>query len=774
MLSVARLLWLWLLFVLAIVLGWREGRLPRLDTVQGWLTAAFSYVSLALLGALCIVRLLTDPPADVTERDSQGFWASVAAGAVCTAAEAALSLRVLPAVRAAVQRRAAAREHREARERAHEALDTDLLGGAVWADASLPPSRGAASPTGRPAAGGSPSAAGAGAGAAGAAPVPQKLCARKLLRLLTPDWPLLVQASILLAAASICEVLIPHYIGQAVSDIIKGERDGTLGSRPFKGPVIWLIVAAASCAVFSGLRGATFMWIGSRASVRLRQNLFDSLLRQEIGFFDTNKTGELTSRMTQDCQKVSDQVTLNFNVFLRTIVSTVTTLLFMFTLSVELTLVAFVSVPAIVSISKKYGKVMRKLSEATQKALADSNAVAEEGLSTMSTVRSFAAEQLEAQRFGAKLAEYAKLVRDMARFYTVYMISSIMLPQCVTALVLFYGGKLASEGGLDTSSLLSFVFYLQTLNGNFSAMGDFYSNIVQALGAVARVFDLCEREPKIPLEPAGGGVRPVHLQGALQLDFVRFNYPARPDVEVLKGLSIEVPPGRVLALVGPSGNGKSTVIGLLKRLYQAGEGSVTLDGVGLWSYPHHLFHRVVSIVGQEPVLYARTIRENIVFGLENVAGVPSSPTGTTGTTGMVSDEEIEAVARKANAHGFIMDMPEGYSTQVGERGVQLSGGQKQRIAIARALVRKPKVLLLDEATSALDAESEKQVQNAIDVMMAEGSMTVVIIAHRLSTVRNSHKICVIQGGVIVESGTHDELVAAGGAYFQLVQCQLSK
>jgi len=220
--------------------------------------------------------------------------------------------------------------------------------------------------------------------------------------------------------------------------------------------------------------------------------------------------------------------------------------------------------------------------------------------------------------------------------------------------------------------------------------------------------------------------------------------------------------------VGPSGNGKSTVISLLKRLYQAKEGRVSLDGVDVWDFTHDHYHRAVSIVGQEPVLYARTIRENIVYGLEN----PSSSSGASSRS-TIDDEQVFEAARKANAHDFVCGMPEGYGTEVGERGVQLSGGQKQRIAIARALVRRPKVLLLDEATSALDAESERQVQKAIDGMIADGSMTVIIIAHRLSTVRNSHKICVIQGGEVVEEGPHEELVAKRGAYFRLVECQLS-
>jgi len=243
-------------------------------------------------------------------------------------------------------------------------------------------------------------------------------------------------------------------------------------------------------------------------------------------------------------------------------------------------------------------------------------------------------------------------------------------------------------------------------------------------------------------------------------------------VQILQGLNLDIKAGQTVALVGPSGNGKSTVVGLVKRLYKAQRGQVLLDDMDVWSFPHAYLHRVISIVSQEPVLYARSIRDNIAFGIENPREIAGENLGGTSDSSM-PDSEIEEFSKKANAHTFVMDMPKGYDTEVGERGVQLSGGQKQRIAIARALARKPKVLLLDEATSALDTQSEKQVQQAIDGMITDGCMTVVIIAHRLSTVQNSHKICVVKGGQVVEEGKHDELLARRGDYFNLVHSQLS-
>jgi len=765
----ARLLWLLLLATLAV---WKAGdddsstSSSRRKAVESCLQEAFFYAIFCLFSGICITRLITEKPASITAQDDLVFWAAIIGGAFFTSAETYSTLEVLPLIRKWSRRR------HEARARRTGGLGTELLDVASGDSPAQENGPGTESGNGNGNAGDSADQTPQGEQdqEAGEAKPPT---VKRLMKLLTPDWPLLVQATVLLLCAAVSEVLIPHYIGDAIGEITRAEEKGTLAERPFTKPVVKLIMAAVCCGIFSSCRGATFILMSGRASMRLRRELFDSLVSQEIGFFDTTKTGELTSRMTQDCQKVSDQVSLNVNVFLRTLVSTVTTLGFMLLLSRPLTAVSFIAVPAVVVMSKKYGTVMRKISERTQKALADANSVAEEGLSTMATVRSFAAEGLESQRFANKLSAYVKLVAQQARFYIVYLACTLMLPQGVTALVIFYGGKLAMEGHIKASNLVAFVFYLQTLNNNFSTLGDFYTNIVQALGAATRVFELIDRKPKLPLEPAPEDVQTLDkCCGTIRLEGIRFKYPARPNIEVLQGLTLEVPAGRVVALVGPSGNGKSTVMGLLKRHYKAHEGRVTLDGTDLWSFPHRDFHQAISIVGQEPVLYARNIRENILYGLEN----PKKDSGTDQDPNrVVSDEEVQDAAKRASAHSFIEQMPEAYATEVGERGVQLSGGQKQRIAIARAIVRRPKVLLLDEATSALDAESERQVQQAIDAMIADGRMTVVIIAHRLSTVRNSHKICVVKEGTVVQEGTHDELLAEeSGAYFQLVQCQLNK
>jgi len=683
-----------------------------------------AYVPLAVL---CLVRLISDPPKAPHDSNAR-FWTFLVFGFLCSLGENYMSLA----------------EIRRFQSTEPQSLDIELSSASNGTAGSGEESQNAAK---------------------------KKDSVWKLLNLVAKEWPLLIQASICLLVAAISDVLIPHYISETISEIILAEEQGKLADRPYKRPVICLLIAAGSSAVFSACRGATFIVMGGRLAERLRCTLFAALMQQEIGFFDTTQIGELTSRMTQDCQQVVDQAYMNVNVFLRTLVSIITTLAFMFSITTPLTCVAFVSVPAVVAISMKYSNIFRQISENAQKSLADANAVANEGLGNMSTLRSFAAEDLEMQRFGVAIGVYRKLMKKRAMFYLVYLTSTMMLPQVVTAVVLFYGGKLAMEGQMQAKSLLSFVFYLQTLNNNFSTLGDFYTNMIQAAGAAVRVFELLERKPDAPVF---GELKPAQdlQRGALILRDVHFSYPARPDVKVLHGLSLEILASQVVALVGPSGNGKSTVIGLVKRLYHAAAGDILLDGIPVWQYSHSHFHRVVSIVGQEPVLFARSIRENILLGLTNPKMVAGEVIPSAGEL-EVSDMDIRDFARKANADDFIIQMSQGYDAEVGERGVQLSGGQKQRIAIARALARRPKVLLLDEATSALDAESESQVQRAIDGMIKEGCMTVVIIAHRLSTVKNSHKICVIKGGQVVEEGTHEDLLKRGGSYFQLVQCQLS-
>eukprot|EP00612_Vaucheria_litorea_P001451 CAMPEP_0171456218 /NCGR_PEP_ID=MMETSP0945-20130129/2794_1 /TAXON_ID=109269 /ORGANISM="Vaucheria litorea, Strain CCMP2940" /LENGTH=621 /DNA_ID=CAMNT_0011981601 /DNA_START=476 /DNA_END=2341 /DNA_ORIENTATION=- len=575
---------------------------------------------------------------------------------------------------------------------------------------------------------------------------------RDLLELAKPDAKLIFVAFTALLIAAGGQVMIPHYTGLMIASILNGGKEAD-----FKPAVVKLIIAAVICAVFSGLRGGLFSLFGARVNSRIRNNLFQSLLRQEIGFFDVNQSGEITSRLSGDCTKVGDQVSLNINYFLRNFVQAFGTLLFMLYLSWRLSLVAFVSVPFVAVMSKVYGEYIKKISKSVQDKLAEANAVASQTLGNMTTVKSFAGENREKNAYSSLLLNFYQLSKKEALAYGLYASTTKLLPQLVSVLVLFVGGNMVLKGNLAGSSVVSFMLYLSTLNDSFDSMSSIFSSMIEAVGAAHKVYEWINREPKKrrPLLP----VIPSSIKGEICLEDVHFTYPGRPLQKVLKGMSIKVAPGEFFALVGPSGGGKSSCIALLKNFYHPDKGKVLLDGVPVEEYDDEWYHKVVSIVSQDPILFGRTIRENILYGLE---GRLTEPT----------EEEIVSAAILANAHDFIVSLPDQYETQVGERGVQMSGGQKQRIAIARALVRKPKVLLLDEATSALDAESEHLVQGAIDKMILSGGMTVIIIAHRLSTVKNANSIAVVKDGAVVEVGSHRSLLERGGIYANLVSRQL--
>eukprot|EP00882_Tetradesmus_deserticola_P009457 GHRQ01009982.1.p1 GENE.GHRQ01009982.1~~GHRQ01009982.1.p1 ORF type:complete len:424 (+),score=181.45 GHRQ01009982.1:207-1478(+) len=347
-----------------------------------------------------------------------------------------------------------------------------------------------------------------------------------------------------------------------------------------------------------------------------------------------------------------------------------------------------------------------------------------------------------------------------AAAYSVYAATTTFLPSVVVAVVLYYGGILVLDGAMSAGGLVSFMLYQQSLSSAFSMMGDVFSALTAAVGAADKVIELIKRSPK---ESPPGDFVPDSgtLQGALALENVVFSYPIRPTQRVLNGLSMTANPGEVVALVGPSGGGKTTIIKLLQRFYLPTSGRVLVDGRDIGLYDPKWLRRHVALVSQEPVLFARSVRRNICYGMEQDDGCAAAPT----------QEALEAAARQANAHDFISAFPEGYETGCGEKGVVLSGGQKQRIAIARALVRQPQVLLLDEATSALDTESEAVVQEALNRLMA--GRTVVVVAHRLSTIRDAHRICVVSQGQVAEQGSHEQLMAAKGMYAQLIGRQLT-
>ncbi|CAG9460966.1 unnamed protein product [Pedinophyceae sp. YPF-701] len=567
-----------------------------------------------------------------------------------------------------------------------------------------------------------------------------------------PDVWILLTAFVFGTLSAVGQALIPMFTGQVI-DYASIEPDRGAFSRT----LLWLLGTALLSAVFAGARGGLFSLCVYRLQVRVRKSLFHAVMRQEIGWFDVTRTGDITSRLSADTTTMADQVGLNLNIFMRSLVQALLVLGFMLHSSWRLSVLTFNMIPITYVLSRVYGHFLHKLSKRTQEELANANSIAEEAIATMTTVRSFAAESVVEAAYGRSLAAFFRISEQEALAYSLYAVMFTFLPALVTTATLAYGGALVLRGHLSAGMLVSFMLFQQTLSSNFQAMGDVFSGLAGAVGAAEKVFEMIARDPK---EPPPGNAQPEHLAGDIELRDVTLRYPARPESTALSHMSLRIKAGETVALVGPSGGGKSSIVKLLQRYYVPQEGSVLFDGRDVGEYCPKWLKRRVAMVGQEPVLYARTIKENILFGLEG----DECP----------SQEEVEEAARLANAHEFIQRMPKGYDSDCGEKGVQLSGGQKQRIAIARALVRAPRVLLLDEATSALDTESETIVQEALDRLMRRAGVTVVVIAHRLSTVQDADRIVVVRDGEMVEQGTHESLVAKGGAYSRLVRKQLQR
>lgn len=440
----------------------------------------------------------------------------------------------------------------------------------------------------------------------------------------------------------------------------------------------------------------------------------------------------------------------NVNVLLRSVVKAVGFSIFMFSISCKLTVLTLMGLPFIGLVSQLYGEYYKKLTKAVQATLAEANRVAEETLSAMRTVRSFANESGEAESYYGKLQLMFKLNKIQALTYALYMWCSSFSEVALEVSVLYYGGHLVVSGQISSGTLIAFFIYMLELGDCLESIASVYTGLMQGVGAAEKVFEYLDREP---LHSAGGLEEPESCSGLVEFRDVTFAYPTRPETNVLKGVSFCLQPGQVTALVGPSGGGKSSCVSLLENFYLPQSGQVLLDGRPVQTLTHQYLHSQVALVGQEPVLFARSVEENITYGLKEPA-----------------EGAMERAARQANAHDFICELQQGYKTSVGEKGAQLSGGQKQRVAIARALVRNPRVLILDEATSALDAHSEHIVQQALTTAME--NRTVLVIAHRLSSVEKADRIIVIHQGGVAEQGTHAELMEQRGLYHRLVQRQI--
>jgi ATP-binding cassette subfamily B protein len=567
---------------------------------------------------------------------------------------------------------------------------------------------------------------------------------RRLFELARPEARGLALGTFFLLVGSFAGLLFPQALRHIVDESLLSGASSDIDRIALGLMGIFLVQAVAT-----SLRYILYLTAGERIVNRLREQLYRSLLHQDIAFFDMHKTGELTSRLTSDTSTIQGAVSSNIAVLLRNVIMLFGGVGFLVYTSPQLALIILLVVPTMALSAVVYGRSVRTLSREVQGLHGAAHHVATESLSAIRTVRTFAAEDTEARRYSDALERAFALTRRQLRASGIFSGGGVFGAYAAVALVFWYGGRLVHQGQLSVGALTSFLVYTLLVAMALAALGDLWAELMKATGATERVFEIIDRQPALATR---GGLRPERMEGRVELEAVDFRYPARRESLVLQGVGLVLNPGEAVAVVGPSGGGKSTLVALLTRLYDPDAGRILLDGRDLRDLDPSWLRQRTGIVSQDPLLFSSTLADNIRYG---------RPEAT--------DAEVEAAARAAHAHEFIERFPEGYLTRVGERGTQLSGGQRQRVAIARAVLMDPRLLILDEATSALDAESEHLVKDALERLMK--GRTTLIIAHRLSTVIGADRVVVIESGRIVQSGDHATLMGEEGLYRRLVERQ---
>ena len=586
------------------------------------------------------------------------------------------------------------------------------------------------------------------------------------------EYPLLILGILLLTLSQLATIYLPLLTGQIIDSLINSKDTSTLHQF-----LITFIISGSSLF----FRNLCFTVISERVTIRLKNQAFSKFISYDIEFFDVKKTGELLSRMNSDIAAIRSAISSDISVFLKSLVLALGSFVIMFTINVYLTLIIMAVIPLFVIITSLFSYYTKKFSSKYQDLMAEGSVIAEECFSNIRTVKAFATEQQETSQFESVMNEAYKLgIRRIAvaaayRSATHFIINTGVLG------VLWYGGYCVLNGEMTSGQLVTFLIYANDYTDTTSSISSAISSIVSAAGLSEGLFKLMDYKPKLvyPKETINEipliinndysnndkSMKPNNIlyknnKPFLKVEFqdVNFSYPTTQDVNVLTGFTLSISPGEVIGICGVSGSGKSTIVSLLERFYDSNAGEILINSHSIKEYSPKSLANSIGFVSQEPVLFSGTIEENILYGVETYR-----------------HSQLIEVCQMSNVWEFIEDksmFPLGLKTMVGERGSKLSGGQKQRVAIARALMKRPRVLIFDEATSALDSEAEMKVQQAIDRLMGQGELTIIVIAHRLSSIAKCQRVVVIEGGKIVEEGKHWELWEKGGVYRGLVERQI--